>query len=94
MGPTGSGTSLLVPLINAYPLDGFPTPISPTSLTATTARVFPFKLYTNITVAGVYIRVGSALASPCLNVGFYDTNGNLVLSTGISQCQLEIFGKR
>jgi hypothetical protein len=69
-------------LIRNYPYGGAPTTLTPTTHSATVARIFPFEIERNITVNVIRIQTATALSN-CLILGIFDSTGQQVWQSGI-----------
>lgn len=69
-------------LINSYPLGGATTTLTPTTHTATVARVFPFEINRPIIINRLIIKTQAALAN-CLILGIYDSAGTRLWTSGV-----------
>ena len=83
MGPVYTPPSYMqFSLINAYPMGGAMTTLTPTTHTATVARVFPFEINRPITVNQIDIRTNAALSN-CLILGIFNSGGTRLWTSGV-----------
>ena len=88
-GDTGSPGPVYTPpsliqksLAEPYPFGGASTTLTPTTHTATVARVFPFEVDRPITVNAVYVRTNAVLSN-CLILGIYNESGTRLWQSGV-----------